>query len=53
MKACDSGHVEVVDKLLQHGADADLQQKVHVAIIMMLLVYMFPLYYDSRMDGVH
>ena len=28
MLASPNGHVEVVDKLLQHGAKADLQQKV-------------------------
>ena len=25
---CQNGHVEVVDKLLQHGARVDLQDKV-------------------------
>ena len=28
MAASQNGHVEVVDKLLQHGAKADLQKKV-------------------------
>ena len=28
MVASQNGHVEVVDKLLQHGAKADLQEKV-------------------------
>ena len=28
MMASKNGHVEVVDKLLQHGANVDLQQKV-------------------------
>ena len=28
MSACKNGHVEVVDKLLQHGARPDLQSKV-------------------------
>ena len=28
MLASQNGHVEVVDKLLQHGAKADLQEKV-------------------------
>ena len=28
MLASQNGHVEVVDKLLQHGAKADLQKKV-------------------------
>ena len=28
MSASQKGHVEVVDKLLQHGARVDLQKKV-------------------------
>ena len=28
MEASQNGHVEVVDKLLQHGATVDLQEKV-------------------------
>ena len=28
MVASQNGHVEVVDKLLQHGANVDLQKKV-------------------------
>ena len=28
MAASDDGHVEVVDKLLQHGATVDLENKV-------------------------
>ena len=28
MSACKNGHVEVVDKLLQHGARPDLQNEV-------------------------
>ena len=28
MLASQNGHIEVVDKLLQHGAKADLQEKV-------------------------
>ena len=28
MAASQNGHVEVVDKLLQHGAKVDLQEKV-------------------------
>ena len=28
MMASQNGHVEVVDKLLQHGATVDLQKKV-------------------------
>ena len=28
MVASQNGHIEVVDKLLQHGAKADLQEKV-------------------------
>ena len=29
MVASENGHVEVVDKLLQHGATVDLQKEVH------------------------
>ena len=29
MAASENGHVEVVDKLLQHGARVDLQEEVH------------------------
>ena len=29
MLASEGGHVEVVDKLLQHGATVDLKEKVH------------------------
>ena len=28
MLASQNGHVEMIDKLLQHGAKADLQKKV-------------------------
>ena len=28
MAASQNGHVEVVDKLLQHGASVDIQEKV-------------------------
>ena len=31
MYASLNGHVEVVDKLLQHGATVDLQDKVSIA----------------------
>ena len=31
MAACKNGHVEVVDKLLQHGARPDLQDKVYTS----------------------
>ena len=30
MVASQNGHVEVVDKLLQHGANVDLQKKVYI-----------------------
>ena len=30
MVASQNGHVEVVDKLLQHGAIVDLQKKVYI-----------------------
>ena len=30
MAASQEGHVEVVDKLLQHGATVDLQHKVFI-----------------------
>ena len=32
MVASEDGHVEVVDKLLQHGATVDLQDKVYITI---------------------
>ena len=32
MMASQNGHVEVVDKLLQHGANVDLQKKVLLKI---------------------
>ena len=32
MLASDNGHVEVVDKLLQHGASVDLQEKVFIKV---------------------
>ena len=38
MVASKNGHVEVVDKLLQHGAKADLQEKVSG-------MYLFAAYY--------
>ena len=31
MIASEDGHVEVADKLLQHGATVDLQDKVSIA----------------------
>ena len=30
MTASQKGHVEVVDKLLQHGATVDLKEKVYI-----------------------
>ena len=33
MVASQNGHVEVVDKLLQHGASVDLQSKVSVTLL--------------------
>ena len=30
MIASQNGHVEVVDRLLEHGASVDLQKKVHI-----------------------
>ena len=33
MAASQHGHVEVVDKLLQHGATVDLQKKVHTLYV--------------------
>ena len=51
MMASQSGHVEVVDKLLQHGAGLDLQKKVllkfpfqlslHMDLLRTLCVYIF------------
>ena len=40
MMASQNGHVEVVDKLLQHGAKADLQKKVSRNV-----AYLFAAYY--------
>ena len=34
MAASLKGHVEVVDKLLQHGATVDLQDKVSIALFL-------------------
>ena len=60
MVASQNGHVEVVDKLLQHGAKADLQEKVSgVQLIVsphmfhdleVCLVYCSSLYWHLRMD---
>ena len=33
MAASQNGHVEVVDKLLQHGATVDLQKEVHTLYV--------------------
>ena len=33
MAASQEGHVEVVDKLLQHGATVDLQKEVHTDLL--------------------
>ena len=33
MFASQEGHVEVVDKLLQHGATVDLQEEVHTLYV--------------------
>ena len=33
MAASLKGHVEVVDKLLQHGATVDLQKEVHTLYV--------------------
>ena len=33
MYASQNGHVEVVDKLLQHGATVDLQKEVHTLYV--------------------
>ena len=32
--ASQNGHVEVVDKLLQHGATVDLQHNVNIPVVM-------------------
>ena len=37
MLASQNGHVEVVDKLLQHGATVDLQKVVHYNTPQMLV----------------
>ena len=33
MIASQNGHVEVVNRLLEHGASVDLQNKVHITRI--------------------
>ena len=33
MVASQNGHVEAVDKLLQHGATVDLQKEVHTLYV--------------------
>ena len=33
MVASNNGHVEVVDKLLQHGARVDLQNEVYTCVV--------------------
>ena len=40
MAASQNGHVEVVDKLLQHGADLDLQKKVLLKFPFQLTLHM-------------
>ena len=35
MAASQEGHVEAVDKLLQHGATVDLQKEVHTLYVHM------------------
>ena len=37
MLASKSGHVEVVDKLLQHGSSVDLQNKVELCMIVCIM----------------
>ncbi|CAI8053438.1 Ankyrin repeat domain-containing protein 29 [Geodia barretti] len=39
MAASQNGHVEVVDKLLQHGATVDLQDKDGVSSLMVASEY--------------
>ena len=39
MVASQNGHVEVVDKLLQHGATVDLQDNVCNATIELIMRY--------------
>ena len=42
MVASLNGHVEVVDKLLQHGAKADLQEMVSWNVAYLVVVYLPP-----------
>ena len=42
MMASGNGHVEVVDKLLQHGARADLQTKVNRNAAYFVVAYWLP-----------
>ena len=39
MTASQEGHVEVVDKLLQHGATVDLQSEVSLTPVQSLLTF--------------
>ena len=39
MLASLDGHVEVVDKLLQHGATVDLQYQVYIYTILRMSIY--------------
>ena len=39
MVASRNGHVEVVDKLLQHGAKVDLQREVSRIVVHLVVTY--------------
>ena len=51
MVASQDGHIEMVDKLLQHGAKADLQEKV--SGMYLFAAYCVPPYMESAWYTVH
>ena len=59
MYASENGHVEAVDKLLQHGARVDLQEEVHFICLNYILhmhihVYMYCITHNFYwQDGWH
>ena len=53
MAASQNGHVEVVDKLLQHGAKADLQEKVSGIVCSLLRPPICSMIWESAWYTVH
>ena len=58
MMASQKGHVEVVDKLLQHGARIDLLAEVHFIVRTAIFIVdastlYIPRISTYRMDGIH